>query len=180
MFDLLKRRFVELHLLIHRNGKKKGDYLRKKHFFHSVGKDFYYFAWQVPTEPYLVSFGDNVTVTANVLFITHDVIQPVFLRAGKMTNETNLFFMNRIKVGNNVMIGSNSLILYGVTIGNNVIVACGSVVTKDVPDGTIVGGNPAKIIGSFDSLASKRFAQMANRPNRGTPAKTRDDFFWNK
>ena len=38
------------------------------------------------------------------------------------------------------------LILPGVTIGNNCVIGAYSVVTKDVPDGTIVGGNPAKII----------------------------------
>lgn len=48
--------------------------------------------------------------------------------------------------------------MYGVNIGNNVVVAAGSVVTKDVPDGVIVGGNPAKIIGSFENLKEKRKA----------------------
>lgn len=41
-------------------------------------------------------------------------------------------------------------------IGPNAIVAAGSVVTKDVPEGSIVGGNPAKIIGSFDDLFQRR------------------------
>lgn len=43
----------------------------------------------------------------------------------------------------------------GVTIGNNVIVAAGSVITKSVPDGKIVGGNPAKIIGDIKSFENK-------------------------
>ena len=43
-------------------------------------------------------------------------------------------------------IGGNSVICPGVTIGNNVVVAAGAVVTKDVPDSVLVGGNPAKII----------------------------------
>ncbi len=37
--------------------------------------------------------------------------------------------------------------MYGVKIGSNAVVAAGSVVTKDVPDGAIVGGNPVRIIG---------------------------------
>jgi acetyltransferase-like isoleucine patch superfamily enzyme len=45
-----------------------------------------------------------------------------------------------------VWIGFNSIILKGVTIGEGAIVAAGSVITKDVPDYAVVGGNPAKII----------------------------------
>ena len=51
-----------------------------------------------------------------------------------------------IKIGNDVMIGANVVILPGVTIGNRVIVGAGSVVTHDIPDDVVVAGNPAKII----------------------------------
>ena len=51
-----------------------------------------------------------------------------------------------INIGNNVWTGMNSLILKGVSIGENSIIAAHSVVTKDVPDNVIVGGNPAKIL----------------------------------
>lgn len=53
-----------------------------------------------------------------------------------------------IKIGDNVWIGCNSLILKGVTIGNGAIIAAGSVVTKNVESNTIVGGNPARVIKS--------------------------------
>lgn len=51
-----------------------------------------------------------------------------------------------IVIKDKAWIGFNSIILKGVTIGEGAIIASGSVVTKDVPDYTIVGGNPAKII----------------------------------
>jgi len=53
-----------------------------------------------------------------------------------------------IKIGDDVWIGTGSIILKGVNIGEGAIVAAGSVVTKDVPSFAIVGGNPAKVIGS--------------------------------
>ena len=55
-----------------------------------------------------------------------------------------------VVIGSNVWIGANVIILPGVTIGNNVVIGAGSVVTKDVGDDFIVGGNPAKIIKKID------------------------------
>jgi acetyltransferase-like isoleucine patch superfamily enzyme len=52
----------------------------------------------------------------------------------------------KIIIKNKVWVGFNSIILKGVTIGEGAIIGAGSVVTKDVPDWAIVGGNPAKII----------------------------------
>jgi acetyltransferase-like isoleucine patch superfamily enzyme len=52
----------------------------------------------------------------------------------------------KIIVKDKAWIGFNSIILKGVTIGEGAIIGAGSVVTKDVPDWTIMGGNPAKII----------------------------------
>ena len=51
-----------------------------------------------------------------------------------------------IHIGKNVWIGSNATVLPGVSIGDGAIVAAGAVVTKDVPENTIVGGVPAKVI----------------------------------
>jgi len=51
-----------------------------------------------------------------------------------------------VTIGDHVWIGGRAIINPGVTIGNNVVIASGAVVTKDVPDNVVVGGNPAKII----------------------------------
>lgn len=49
-----------------------------------------------------------------------------------------------VKIGNNVWIGMNAIVLKGVTIGDNSVIAAGAVVTKDVPPDTVVAGNPAR------------------------------------
>ncbi len=53
---------------------------------------------------------------------------------------------NRFFFGDNVWIGGGAIINPGVRVGNNVVIASGAVVTKEVPDNVVVGGNPARII----------------------------------
>ena len=96
------------------------------------------------TEPYLIPVGSHCQITVGVRLLTHGgghVLRdkmPDFDTFGKVT------------IGDWVYIGNNSLIMPGVTIGNHVLVAAGSVVTKSVPSGVVVGGNPAKIICSIE------------------------------
>lgn len=65
----------------------------------------------------------------------------------------------KVTIGNYVYIGTNALIMPGVTIGNNVLVAAGSVVTKSIPSNMVVAGNPARIICDIDQyyLRNKDF-----------------------
>jgi len=54
-----------------------------------------------------------------------------------------------VKIGDNVWIGMNAVILKGVTIGENSVVAAGAVVTKSVEPNAIVAGNPAQVVKTF-------------------------------
>lgn len=133
---------------------KRTNYLIKKNVFKSVGENFFFQPRIIPDEPRLISFGNNVTVASGVTFVTHDVIDKVL---NKMDYNFNFNYnCAPIYVGNNVFIGCNVTILPNVKIGNNVIIAAGSVVTKDVLDNTIVGGNPAKRIGEFENYVKER------------------------
>lgn len=51
-----------------------------------------------------------------------------------------------VKIGKNVWIGMNSVVMRGVTIGNNVIIGANSIVTKDIAENAIAAGNPCKVI----------------------------------
>jgi acetyltransferase-like isoleucine patch superfamily enzyme len=55
-----------------------------------------------------------------------------------------------VKIGDNVWIGMNAIVLKGVTIGNNSVIAAGSVVTKSVEPDTVVAGNPAVVVKRFE------------------------------
>jgi len=107
------------------------------------------------SEPFLISIGDNVTITAGTRLVTHDgSLWLISDDAGRR------FQYRRIIIGNNVFIGVNSIILPGVQIGDNVIVGAGAVVTKSIPSGKIVGGNPARIIGEFDAYKLKALKEF--------------------
>jgi len=56
-----------------------------------------------------------------------------------------------VTIGNNVWIGERAIVLKGVTIGDNAVIAAGSVVTKDVPENTVVGGNPARVLKKLEN-----------------------------
>lgn len=94
------------------------------------------------SEPYLVTLGDNVFISVNANFVCHDGSTLPFRR-----DIPDLELAGEISVGNNVFIGMGALVLPGVSIGNDCIVGANSVVTKSVPDGAIVAGNPARIVG---------------------------------
>lgn len=102
------------------------------------------------TEPYLITIGDDVTITNGVIFHTHDGGVSILRKKYPGIN----VFKPTI-VGNNVFIGSNTTILPGIKIGNNVVIGASSVVTKDIPDNVVVAGVPAKVIHSLEDFETK-------------------------
>ena len=153
----MKRKIIMLRLIL-KNGFKKAQFLKKKKVFAHIGKNCYYHPFVIPSEPKLVSFGDNVIISSGVKLITHDMSYSLF--ANDEAENNSMYYYpystGKIKIGNNVMIGLNAIILPNVKIGNNVIVGAGAVVTKDIPDGVVVGGIPAKVIEKYDDYKLKK------------------------
>ena len=136
------------------NANKRTKLIIKKNLFRKVGNNFFFQPRVIPDEPELISFGNNVCVASGVTFVTHDVIDKVL---NNMNYNVNFNYnCAPIEIGNNVFIGCNTTILPNVKIGNNVIIAAGAIVNKDISDGSIVGGNPAKVIGNFDEYVKQR------------------------
>lgn len=167
---------VMLCFIRHKNGR--ADFIRKHKLFHHMGENCGYQPRKIPSEPYLVSIHDNVQITANVSLVTHDVICDVFNHSKEFAKTDYKYYMGTIEIFDNVFVGMNSTILPNVKIGPNAIVAAGSVVTGDVPAGTIVGGNPAKVIGSYYELEEKYRNLPEEMPDDHCDRKTIDAFYW--
>ena len=100
-------------------------------------------------EPYLVSLGNHVTIANDVMFATHDASANFYLEG-----VSDIY--GRINIGNYVFIGMGTIIIPSVTIADHCIIAAGSVITKSFYEqGKVIGGNPAKVIGSVEELKEK-------------------------
>ncbi|OIK08650.1 maltose acetyltransferase domain-containing protein [Bacillus sp. MUM 13] len=109
-----------------------------------VGENFYANFDCVILDVCKVKMGDNCFLApgVHIYTATHPLI-PAERNSG-------LEYGKPVTIGNNVWIGGRAVINPGVTIGNNAVIASGAVVTKDVPDNVVVGGNPARIIKYID------------------------------
>ncbi len=85
-----------------------------------------------------------------------------FINANVFKNdEVETVSRGPVNVGNDVWIGAHSVLLSGITVGDGVIIGAGSIVTKDLPDYAIVGGNPARLIRMrFPSEEIERLRQL--------------------
>ena len=89
-------------------------------------------------DPAYFEIGDNVVITMNCVLLMH-YLKP-------LENGQRSWHIGKLKIGNNVFVGANSVIAKPVTIGNNVVIAAGSVVTHSIPCDSIAAGNPCKVI----------------------------------
>ena len=104
---------------------------------HIYGSPVYMFG----TEPWCITLGNHVHIADGCKFVTHDGGTLIFRHL-----IPDLEITKPIKVGNYVYFGTRSMIMPGVTIGDNCIIAAEAVVTRHIPDNSVVGGVPAGLI----------------------------------
>lgn len=95
---------------------------------------------------YNICIGDNLLTGSNVLITDNAHGASTYEQMVLPPKERPLYSKGEVSIGNNVWLADNVCVLPNVHIGNNVIIAANSVVTKDIPDFTIAGGVPARVI----------------------------------
>ena len=114
-----------------------------------VGEDIDFYDLKIDDNS-LFEIGNHVTLTQCRL-LTHDAC---------LTKTTGCVRLSPIVIGDNVFVGADAIILPGVKIGNNVIIGAGCVVAHDIPDNSVVVGNPCRTICSFDDFIKKEYDEM--------------------
>lgn len=132
--------FRKLYFYLLPSSGARSRYIAKhKELFHHLGSHVFWQPRNFPSDPELISIGDNVMLASGVTFVNHDIVSQMLNRANM--SDLNLKpFVGCIKIGDNVMVGSNSMILPNVEIGSNVVIGAGSIVTKDLPSNGVYGG----------------------------------------
>lgn len=137
----------------------------------------------IPLYPELIRLHDNVHIARNVHFETHDninsMINFVYLDRQQMKSIAGMYgelsrggipsdigtevpytklpeYVGCIEIMDNVFVGSDTTIMYGVKIGENCIIGSGSLVNKDCEPNSIYAGVPARKVGNFDDFVEKR------------------------
>ena len=150
----LKRLWQTIRLWTIKSSKGRVNYLKRNNVFGLIGNNVTIMDRRVPLYANLIRIYDNVRIASHVTFVTHDITH--FMLNTKYGGRGYTETIGCIEILDNVFVGSNVTILNDVRIGSNSIIAAGAVVTKDVPENSVVGGVPAKIICTMDEYLGKR------------------------
>lgn len=150
-----KRFMLTMALNMQRGAVKRGKWLKQHEIFAECGDNVRYQIRKIPLCPKLIKIGSNVNISTGASLIVHDAIHLIYnCLPGKEKKLKE--YANPIEIGSNVFIGAHVIIMGGVKVGSNVIIAAGAIVTKDLEDGGIYGGIPAKRIGDINDFWKKR------------------------
>lgn len=125
-----------------------------------IGKNVFIYTKNIDAgHNFLISIGDNVTIAANATLLTHDA---------STKRELGYSKVGKIEIGNNVFVGACAIILPNVKIGNDVIIGAGTLVNKNIPENSVVVGNPARRVCSYKEYIEKEKKLMKKAPTFNT------------
>ena len=160
-----KRLIHSIAMLFLRSGRKRAAYLKKHHILGGIGENCYFGPALLPLYPELIKLHNNVVIHGKVRIVPHDMVNVFLKRAVPGEDFGPRERIGCIEIMDNVYIGPASRILPNVRINKNCIISAGSVVTKDIPENSVVAGNPAKVIGRFDMFVASRLMNTSHSYN---------------
>lgn len=127
--------------------------------------------WTNTVVDYRCKIGNRVKIHANGYVAQYAVIEDdVFIAPGVIFANDKYPQSHHLEgpvIKKGAKIGVNVTLLPGVVIGKNALVGAGSVVTKDVPDGAVAAGNPARVVGRAEEIPSKLEKREAANSKKG-------------
>ena len=134
--------------------KRYTKYLRKKGIYIGNNTTFYS-PWTISIDtqrPWMIEIGNNVHITSGCRILQHGYDWAVLQKKyGDVLGSCS-----KVKIGNNVFIGTETTILKGVTIGDDVIIGAKSLVNKNCIEPGVYAGNPVRFIMSLEDYYEKR------------------------
>lgn len=140
-------------------GDEYARFLRARRLVYAIGEGCQINPGVRMTDPAYVRIGNNV-VLADCVLVGHDASVAMLDRAYGVRVDA----VGKVDIRDNVFIGHGAIVLPGVTIGPNAIVAAGAVVTRDVAEGDIVAGVPARPISRVRELVARLQEETAKLP----------------
>lgn len=176
-FYVLKNQLDRLVYMFIPSAESRSARLKKRKFFAEIGENVHFQPRKLPADPQYIKLHNNIKIAADVTFVTHDIIHKMLNHLYPKETAPFKIHCGCIEIMDNVFVGAGTIIMPDVRIGPNAIVAAGSIITKDVPEGSIVAGIPAKPIGKFDDFVAKRRKEnedipgekVEDMPNRAAP-----------
>lgn len=157
-----KRLLQSIAMLFLQSGRKRAEYLKKQHIFGGIGENCYFGPYIIPLYPELIKLHNNVIVHRKAVLVPHDMVNVFLKRAVPGEDFGPDERLGCIEIMDNVYIGPGTRILPNVKINKNCIISAGSVVSQDIPENSVVAGNPAKVIGRFDMFVASRLMNKAH------------------
>ena len=174
--DLIKELLIKTYFFVLPFSSSRAKFLKNHKIFAECGDGLFWQPRKLPADPKCIKIHNNVVIAADVTFINHDVIYILINNMnGNSECKENI---ECIEIMDNVFIGLGAKILPGVRIGPNAIIAAGSVVTKDVQPNSVVGGVPAKTIGSFNEHIKKQLEKSKGIDEDGRFNPKRIELAW--
>jgi acetyltransferase-like isoleucine patch superfamily enzyme len=133
-----------------------------------IGENCLIYTTFFSTEPYLVKIGNHVAVSSGVHFSTHDASGWLF------DDHPDMDVFGEIWIGDNTYVGINCTILGGSRIGANCVIGSGSIVRGVIPDGSVVYGNPARVVMKTSLLKQLLVHHRHRLDTRHLPAKEKE------
>ena len=117
-----------------------------------------------PNAHKLIKLHDNVYIHKNASLVAHDMVNKFLKKIVPDAHFNNVERIGCIEIMDNVYVSTKAIIMPNVRIGRNCLIAAGSVVSSDIPENSIVAGNPARVIGHMDSFIAWRLASENTNP----------------